>query len=147
MAKIITPKIEQLCFDEVEAYVEAMESSRKIKRASQRFAPTKTALITLASLPENTWIEGKSFIDAECGIGQLLVPVAIIKHQLGHDDILSTIYGTDIIEENVKICQQRLLAICGLTESNSKQVEQNIVCTDSLTYDFKFNYQLISDKA
>ena len=138
MAKIITSEIEQLCLDEAAPYVEMMESARKAKKSNQRFAPVESALITLASLPENTWTDGQTFLDAECGIGQLLVPVAIIKRELGHSDILSTIYGTEIIEGNVLLCRQRLLGLFGPPKENIKYVEKNIVCCNSLKYDFEF---------
>lgn len=131
--------MEQLCFDEVEAWVELIESVRKNKESNQRFAPTESALAILASLPDETWEDGKTFIDAEFGIGQLLVPLAIIKRELGHKEILSCIHGTEIVEKNTEICRQRLLDICGNTKANTKLVEKNILCRNSLKYDFEFN--------
>jgi hypothetical protein len=49
---------------------------------------------------------------------------------------LSTIYGVDIMPDNIKLCQDRLL--CG-REDLRHIVEKNIVCHDALTYDYSFN--------
>ena len=91
------------------------------------------------NLPDITWVEGKTFIDTGCGIGQLLIPVAIIKRELGHNDVLSTIFGTEPNKENVATCKMRLLDVCGTTTENIAFVEKNIVCTNSLKYDYVFN--------
>ena len=115
------------------------EASVVVRSRAQWFTPGKLALDILKHLPENVWEEGKTFLDPECGIGQMIVPAAIIKHELGHTEILSCIYGTEINEDNLVICRRRLLDVCGHTDINIKQVRKNIVCTDSLTYDFEFS--------
>ena len=81
----------------------------------------------------------KTFIDPTgCGDGQFLGEVLIRKIENGIDfeTALSTIYGVDLMEDNVALCRERLL--CG-REDLRYIVEKNIVCHDALTYDYSFN--------
>lgn len=89
-------------------------------------------------MPESIWEEGKTFLDPTCGNGQLLAPVAIIKRELGHKNWLKTIYGVDLMPDNIAETRERLLAIAGDTEENRKIVENNIRCEDGLKYDYRF---------
>jgi len=80
----------------------------------------------------------KTFIDPTgCGDGQFLSEVLIRKLENGIDfeTALSTIYGVDLMPDNVKLCQERLL--CG-QEHLRHIVEKNIVCADALTYNYCF---------
>lgn len=92
----------------------------------------------LNDFPAEIWEEGKTFIDPECGIGQFLVEIAQRKMDLGHTEVLSTIYGVDIMPDNVEECRSRLLEVCGDTEENRAIVERNIRCENTLEYDFSF---------
>ena len=80
----------------------------------------------------------KTFIDSSCGDGQFLTEVLILKMENGstYEEALSTIYGVDLMPDNVKLTQDRLL--CG-HEEFGHIVERNIVCHDALTYDYSFN--------
>jgi type I restriction-modification system DNA methylase subunit len=133
----ITKQIEQLCIAESAKYEDKIYDH--VMERGEVFTPTSVVLEILQNMPEGTWTEGFTFLDPECGIGQMIIPAAIIKQTLGHSNILSVIYGVELIQDNVDLCRTRLLDIFGHTEANIKQVEQNIVCANSLTYDFKFN--------
>lgn len=52
------------------------------------------------------------------------------------EQALGTIYGVDIMPDNVKLCQDRLL--CG-QEPLRHIVERNIVCADALKYHYRFD--------
>ena len=81
----------------------------------------------------------KTFIDPTgCGDGQFLGEVLIRKIENGIDfeTALSTIYGVDLMEDNVALCRERLLYG---RENLRHMVERNIVCHDALTYDYSFN--------
>jgi hypothetical protein len=80
----------------------------------------------------------KTFLDPSCGDGQFLGEVLIRKMQNGStfEQALSTIYGVDLMQDNVNECRKRLL--CGRTDL-AHIVERNIVCHDALTYDYSFN--------
>jgi hypothetical protein len=68
-----------------------------------------------------------------------LAAVLIIKKQLGHKKPLETIFGVDIMLDNVTACRGRLLKIVGDTPENRKILKKNIVCSDGLKYDFEFD--------
>ena len=80
----------------------------------------------------------KTFLDPSCGDGQFLGEVLIRKMENGStfEQALSTIYGVDLMQDNVDECRKRLL--CGQIHLQHI-VERNIVCHDALTYDYSFN--------
>ena len=79
----------------------------------------------------------QDFIDPTCGDGQFLGEVLIRKIQNGIDfeTALSSLYGVDLMQDNVNLCRERLL--CGQTQYKHI-VEKNIVCADALTYNYCF---------
>lgn len=110
----------------------------RVKDLGEVFTPTPLVLEILAQLPDTVWGAGKTYIDPTCGNGQFLSAVLIIKMALGHTDALSTIYGVDLMQDNVDECRQRLIDIAGDTPANWKIVKHNIRCEDGLTYDYSF---------
>jgi hypothetical protein len=80
----------------------------------------------------------KTFLEPSCGDGNFLSEVLIRKIENGStfEQALSTIYGVDLMPDNVKLCQDRLL--CG-REDLRHIVEQNIVCADALRYHYRFD--------
>ena len=115
-----------------------IKSAKRQKELGEVFTPTKLVLQILQKLPKEMWKEGKTFIDPSCGNGQFLAAVLIIKRELGHKNPLETIFGVDIMKDNVEICRNRLLNIVGDTEKNREIVIKNIVCHDGLSYDYAF---------
>lgn len=79
----------------------------------------------------------KTFLDPTCGDGQFLGEVLIRKMENGStfEQALQTIYGVDLMQDNVDLCREQLL--CG-QEHLRHIVEKNIVCADALTYDYSF---------
>jgi hypothetical protein len=53
------------------------------------------------------------------------------------EQALSTIYGVDLMEDNVEECRKRLSGP-NPTENILKIVKKNIVCHDGLTYNYNF---------
>ena len=96
-------------------------------------------------LPKSVWKPGRSFLDPAAGNGNFLVHVLIRKIQKGQDPLeaLSTVYGVDIMPDNIRECRGRLLKVVSIFDDVSKEhietVLKNIVCADSLTYDFEFD--------
>ncbi len=86
-----------------------------------------------------------TFCDPACGNGNMLVEVLHFKLRLAHDPViaLETIYGVDLMKDNVDECRMRLLKIISkhteITDDVLKIVLTNIVCKNSLEYDFSFN--------
>lgn len=103
------------------------------------FTPTTRAIKDLYKLPNELFADiTKTFQDQSCGDGQFLGEVLIRKLENGIDfeTALSTIYGVDLMPDNVDLCRERLL--CG-REDLRHIVEQNIVCADGLRYHFRFD--------
>lgn len=116
----------------------ADRDSVRVKSTGEVFTPTPLVQEILDQLdPELFRDPTKTFIDPSVGDGQFLSEVLIRKLQNGHDfaQALTTIYGVDLMADNVRLTQDRLL--CGHEEFRAI-VEQNIVCHDALTYDYSF---------
>ena len=64
--------------------------------------------------------------------GEVFTPTVLVEEILA----LSTIYGVDLMPDNVELCRERLL--CG-REDLKHIVELNIVCADALTYHYRFD--------
>lgn len=110
----------------------------RVKATGEVFTPTPLVQEILDQLdPELFRDPTKTFIDPSCGDGQFLSEVLIRKLENGHslEVALSTIYGVDLMADNVKLTQDRLL--CG-HEEYRHIVEKNIVNADALTYDYSF---------
>jgi hypothetical protein len=88
----------------------------------------------------------KTFCDPAAGDGNLISEALIRKLEAvavngevtakQFEQALSTIYGVDLMPDNVKLCQDRLL--CG-QEHLRHIVEKNIVCSDALRYHYRFD--------
>ena len=116
----------------------------RIKATGEVFTPTWLVMSILDTIesknpaafsdPTNT------FCDPTCGDGQFLGEVLIRKLQKGIDFeiALSTIYGVDIMPDNIKLCRERLLCID--TPSTRQIVNLNIVCEAGLTDPNAYNF-------
>jgi len=96
--------------------------------------------------------EDKTYLDPACGNGNILVEVYKRKLHLGHDPVkaLGTLYGCDIMHDNIRECRLRLLSILrdsgiAITVDHIVTVLNHIVVTPlksyplgALDYDFSF---------
>jgi len=111
----------------------------RIKSSAEVFTPTSLVQIYLDKLPKEVFTDpSKTSLDPSCGDGQFLGEVLIRKVENGieFEQALSTIYGVDIMQDNVDLCRERLL--CG-QEHLRPIVEKNIVCADAMEYHFRFD--------
>jgi hypothetical protein len=114
----------------------------RIKSTEECFTPTELCrqiIIEYENCDAEIFsLSEKTFLDPSCGDGQFLGEVLIRKLENGIDfeTALSTIYGVDLMPDNVKLCQDRLL--CG-QEHLRHIVEKNIVCADALRYHYRFD--------
>ena len=108
------------------------------KSTGEIFTPTTLVQEILDKLPPELFTDPtKTFLDPSVGDGQFLSEVLIrkLENNIPIDIALKSVYGVDLMPDNVKLCQDRLL--CGQEEFRWI-VEKNIVCHDSLTYDYTF---------
>ena len=122
------------------AYMSGVERDQiRIKSTNEVFTPTAEVQRSLDKLPKEVFTDpSKTYLDPSCGDGQFLGEVLIRKIENGIDfeQALSTIYGVDIMQDNVDLCRERLL--CG-QEHLRHIVEKNIVCADALRYHYRFD--------
>lgn len=88
----------------------------------------------------------KTFIDPSCGDGQFLSEVIIRKMERSNctlEQALSTTYGVELMEDNVKLCKERL-AGPNPTQEILDILDKNIVCADALIYHYRFDGTLPS---
>ena len=111
----------------------------RVKATGEVFTPTEIAQNMLDTMDQIIFIDPKkTVLDNSCGDGQLISEALIRKLENGVDfeTALSTIYGVDLMQDNVELCRERLL--CG-QEDLRHIVEQNIVCADALRYHYRFD--------
>jgi hypothetical protein len=127
------------------------------RQTAEVFTPPNLVTQMLNRLPKEVWKKGKTFCDPAAGNGNLLIAVLIRKIQRGHKtlDALRTLYGVDIMQDNIRECRLRLLKVCAvvavetITEDHIKAVLQNIIWINpkrypngSLDYIFDFPNKL-----
>lgn len=111
----------------------------RVKSTGEVFTPTPTVQRILKNMPPELFEDpAKTFLDNSCGDGQFLGEALIRKMENGStfEQALSTVYGVDLMPDNVRECRKRLL--CG-REDLCHIVKRNIVCHNALTYDYSFN--------
>ena len=120
-------------------YMSGVERDQlRIRATGEIFTPTPLVIEMLDLLPPELFTDPtKTFIDPSCGDGQFLSEVLIRKMQNGIeiDVALSTIYGVDLMQDNVELCRQRLA--CGRADL-LPIVNSNIVCANGLSYNYRF---------
>ena len=122
------------------SYMSGVERDQsRVKATGEVFTPTPLVQEVLDQMDQDLFRDpAKTFLDPSCGDGQFLSEVLIRKLENGIDfeSALGTIYGVDLMQDNVDECRDRLL--CG-REDLRHIVEQNIVCADGLRYHYRFD--------
>lgn len=120
-------------------YMSGVEREKsRVKATGEVFTPTPLVQEILDQLDQSLFTDPtKTFLDPSCGDGQFLSEVLIRKLESGQDfaTALSTIYGVDLMHDNVIECRNRLL--CDQEEYRAI-VEKNIVEADALKYNYTF---------
>ncbi len=127
----------------------------RAKQTAEIFTPHFLVNQMLDKLPKSTWEEGKTFCDPACGNGNMLIHILYRKISV-HDhaplEALQSVYGVDIMRNNIRECRIRLLKIVSIftnvTEDYLDAVFKNMVWLNkkrypkgSLRYDFSFRFQ------
>ena len=84
----------------------------------------------------------KTFCDPCCGIGNILCYVLEKRLQYCNSQedkvkAISTIYGVELMQDNVDECKERIYNLVGKTPEIEKIVNHNIVCSDFFKWDFE----------
>lgn len=133
---------------------------KRRKQTAEDFTPPKLVNEMLDKLPKEVWTDNKTFLDPAAGNGNMLIEVLKRKLSHNHDPLqaLSTLYGTDIMADNIREARIRLIKVIrDHVKSNHlpapdrikliKILWKNLICTPlrkykngSLDYDFNFNH-------
>ena len=127
------------------SYMSGIERDKlRIKETAEVFTPSILIINYINNLekqrPELFYDFQKTFLDNSCGDGQFLSEVVIRKMERSGctlEQALSTTYGVELMEDNVKLCKERL-AGPNPTQEILDILDKNIVCADALTYDYSF---------
>jgi hypothetical protein len=124
---------------------------KRKKQTAEVFTPEFLVNEMLDKLPKEVWEEDKTFCDPACGNGNFLIAILLRKLKKGYNPLktLQTLYGADIMRDNIRECRERLLKIVKefepITEEHIKAVFKNIMFLNrvsypngSLDYDFSF---------
>jgi hypothetical protein len=113
----------------------------RVKETAEVFTPTPLVQEMLDNLPQELFEDPtKTFLDPSCGDGQFLSEIVIRKmgkSGCSLEQALSTTYGVELMEDNVKLCKERL-AGPNPTQEILDILDKNIVCADALKYDYSF---------
>ena len=123
-------------------YMSGIERDKlRVKETAEVFTPTPLVQEILNNLPQELFEDvSKTFLDPSCGDGQFLSEVVIRKMERSEcslEEALLTTYGVDIMEDNIKLCKERL-AGPNPTQEVLDILDKNIVCADALKYDYSF---------
>jgi hypothetical protein len=124
-------------------YMSGIERDKlRVKATSEVFTRTEDVQILLNEFDDDVWMDiNQKFIDPSCGDGQFLSEVVIRKMERSGctlEQALSTTYGVELMEDNVKLCKERL-AGPEPTEEILEILDKNIICADALTYHYRFD--------
>jgi hypothetical protein len=121
------------------SYMGGVERDKlRVKATGEVFTPTPLVQEILDNISLDQFADPtKTFLDNSCGDGQFLGEVLIRKMENGStfEQALSTIYGVDIMIDNVDLCRERLL--CG-QDHLRHIVEKNIQCRNGLKFGYNF---------
>lgn len=131
--------IESFTFESV------IDRTKKRKGKTQEyFTPTELVDEMLdkmeLSKPDLFTDKNKTLIDNAAGDGQFLTRIVIKKMEKSGctlEQALSTTYGVELMEDNVKLCKKKL-AGPNPTQEILDILDKNIVCANALTYDYSF---------
>lgn len=119
----------------------------RVKATGEVFTPTELVREILEQISNDQFQDpSKTFLDNSCGDGQFLGEILIRKLQslckeeitdIDFTQALSTVYGVDLMQDNVDECRKRLL--CGSQDlKHIAIVEQNIYQADALKFSYNF---------
>lgn len=116
------------------------KSEQRVKELGEVFTPKELVLEMLNHVPQQEWSnDKKTFIDPACGSGNFLVEILDKRISCGvHPlDALKTVYGVDIMQDNVDECKSRVLSYLKerqikITNEMIALLDKNIICGDGM---------------
>jgi len=122
--------------------MEINRTKQRIDKTGEVFTSTELVNEILDKVPRYFFTDcSKTICEPSVGEGVFLVEILKrrIENNLDPIESLSTLYGVDLMPDNVEACRKNLLSIVGNNEKTASIVNNNIVCANSLEFDFNFN--------
>jgi methylase of polypeptide subunit release factors len=119
------------------------KSKKRVKEQGEVYTPPQLTNILLDEVEDRLKDCSKTILDPTCGNGNILIEVYKRRLSLGCDatEALATIYGIDIMPDNVQECKDRLkeLALGAEVDNDliEKILDQNIKCANTLEVDIE----------
>jgi len=90
-----------------------IKSKQRVKENGEVYTPSNTVSEMLSYVSEDFWINNKTFLEPSCGNGNILIKILEKKIAYGINilEAIQTIYGVDILEDNVKESRIRMFKI------------------------------------
>ena len=101
-----------------------VKSKERKDENGEVFTPAYIVDEMLALLPEGILEDSsKTFLDPTCGNGNILVQILKRRIELNLDPTLScnSLYGVDLMQDNIDDCRERLLKLAPDSNPNLKQ--------------------------
>lgn len=116
----------------------------RVSETQEIFTPTHIVNEILDQYPDTLFKNPEEcFLDPSCGDGQFLAEVLHRKlANMTHENALESIYGVDIMKDNIELCRNRLI---GNNENLRPIVERNILVGNMLDPLKKIEGQTIQD--
>lgn len=115
------------------------KSKERVKELGEVFTPATLVSEMLDKLPPECWLPEKTFLEPSCGTGNFLVQILQRKLDAGHPPLvaLSTIYGVDIMQDNIDESKKRILELLVssgevLDYRHERVLDANIICGNAL---------------
>lgn len=132
---------------DLEYATEVRKARRKTGLKTQEFFTPESLVKKMCDkVPEEDWADiTKTFLEPSFGNGNFLVEMIQrrISHGVDWRTTLSTLYGVELMEDNVQETKQRILNllhdICGdIDDVEAREImDKNLVCSDF----FKWNFE------
>ena len=111
-----------------------VRSKDRVKELGEVFTPAALVSAMLDKMPADNWLPDKTWLEPSCGTGNFLVQILERKLAAGHPPLqaLATLYGIDIMEDNVVESRRRLKEIVSIDGADAILL-RNIRQADALT--------------
>lgn len=108
-----------------------IKSKQRVKENGEVYTPSDTIDDMLSCIDKDFWENNKTFLEPSCGNGNILVKILEKKLSFNVNvlDAVKSIYGIDILEDNVKEARIRMFKILldnGLKEKDWEEVIKHL---------------------
>ena len=124
------------------------------KKTNEFFTPYSIIKRMCDKIPDEDWSDPKkTFLESSFGNGQFVVYIVWnrIQHGIDWQTALKTLYGVELMADNVKETKERVIDLLDKMNINYDKetameiMDKNLVCADFFKWDFE-NWKYIDDK-